>query len=165
MKMKQKLLVTLLSMFSIFIIISAIILYSRTANSQGEYTEMGIINADTDFIMENLALYQNTIAAEDWNLVDYPYRVCILNPSDLASCGIDSFGIDYLEPFLDLYINMYEPDGVKYQGQVLVDTYIKNSSIPQFMVSLNSESGDNLMIKCSYFVQAQMYEFDSALSE
>lgn len=163
--MKQKLLITLLSMFSIIAIISAIILYARNTNSHGEFMEMGTINVDTDFLMENLALYQNTIAAEDWNLGDYPYRVCILNPSDLSSCGIDSYGIDYLEPFLDLYINMYEPDGGKYQGEVLNNTYIKNASIPQFTVSLTSESGDNLLIKCSYFVQAQMYEFDSDLSE
>lgn len=165
MSKEKKILITILSVFSVLMVISAIILYISNINSNKEPLEMGTIEADTGFIMENLAIYQDTMALEDWNLDNYPYRVCITNPADLASCGLDDFAIDALEPFLDLYMNMYDPSALKYQGEIQTDSFIHNESIPQFMVCIHQETGDELMIQCTYFVQARLYEFSSSLSK
>ena len=165
MSREKKIMIIILSLFSVLMVITAIILYINSINSSREPLEMGTIEADTGFIKENLAIYQDTMALEDWSLDNYPYRVRIINPADLASCGLDNFAIDALEPFLDLYLNMYDPSALKYQGEVQTDSFIRNESIPQFMVCIHQETGNELMIQCTYYVQAQLYEFSSSLSK
>lgn len=165
MNKKNGILITMVALLSISVIILAIITYIGRAHSNSDIMEMGAIEADHTFMEENTALYQDTMALEDWSLTDYPYRVYIENPSDLISCGIDISAIDALEPFLDLYMGTYDLSGEKYQGKVLPDTFNQNQAIPQFTVSIQQDNKDELLIKCSYFVQQRLYEFSSSLSE
>lgn len=163
-KKKQILLIVILALFSVSIMVAAI-MYINGSSMGNEEVIMGEITATDGFINENLSLYEDTMALEDWNMTDYPYRVCIVNPSEFLVCEIDRNAVDALEPFLDLYMNMYDSSGLKYQGEVLVDTFIPNDTIPQFTVRIHLGDEEDLLVRCSYFVQAQLYEFYSSLSE
>lgn len=164
-KKKQILLTVILALFCVFMICTAILMYVKGFPTVKEEVIMGKIIEDDGFQNENLSLYGDTMALEDWDTNDYPYRVCIVNPSEFIDCGIDRSAVDALEPFLDLYMNMYDPSGQKYQGEVLLDTLIPNDTISQFTVRIHRNNEDDLLIRCSYFVQTQLYEFHSSLSE